>query len=89
VRRGAVESWLVLDGEPEGATDGQRVWGTSLHGLFESDPFRAAFLGIEASRSFAVAREAQLDALADHLEAHLDLDRLWSIAAAANGPRTH
>ena len=77
VRGGA--PWLVLDGEPEGATDGERVWGTSLHGVFEADGFRAAFLGITASASFGAAREAQLDAVADHLAEHLDLaaiDRL-------------
>ena len=73
------DPWLELEGRPEGATDGRRVWGTSLHGLFESDGFRAAFLGLAASRSFAAAREQQLDAVADHLAEHLDLaavDRL-------------
>jgi adenosylcobyric acid synthase len=65
--------WLTLDGEPEGATDGKRVWGTSLHGIFEADGFRAAFLGIAATASFAAAREQQLEAVADHLQAHVDI----------------
>ncbi len=53
--------------------------GTSLHGLFEEDGFRAAFLTQVAARrgkrwtgsglSFAAAREAQIDRLADALEA--------------------
>jgi len=72
-------SWLTLDGEPEGATDGRRVWGTSLHGLFESDGFRAAFLGIASSTSFAAQREAQLDGVADLLEAHLDLAAVFAL----------
>jgi len=66
--------WLVLNGEDEGATDGARLYGTSLHGLFEADEFRAAFLGLAGPTwSFAAAREQQLDRMADLLEAHLDL----------------
>jgi adenosylcobyric acid synthase len=62
------------------------VRGTNLHGLFEEDGFRAAFLRhvaaargksfLAAGVSFTAAREAQLDRLADMLEAHLDLDRV-------------
>jgi adenosylcobyric acid synthase len=74
----ATNPWVQLDDaygtEPEGATSGGRFYGTTLHGLFEDDGFRAAFLGIDPSGvSFAAAREAQLDRLADLLEAHLDL----------------
>ena len=57
--------------------------GTSLHGIFESDGFRAGLLvEVGASRgkrfipagvSFSAARSAQFDRLADLLEAHLDL----------------
>jgi adenosylcobyric acid synthase len=79
--------WIELDdiwgAEADGArsSDG-RVLGTTLHGLFESDGFRAAFLAEMAGRrgkpfspsgvSFAAAREAQLDRLADLVETHLD-----------------
>ena len=81
--------WLHLDdvygAEDEGAVEpGEaRILGTSLHGLFEQDGFRAAFLTevgrrrdktfVPAGVSFAAAREAQFDRLADLLEAHLDM----------------
>jgi adenosylcobyric acid synthase len=73
----ANDPWIVLDDAygagPEGSQRG-RFSGTTLHGVFEDDGFRAAFLGTEPSGvSFAAAREAQLDRLADMLEAHLDL----------------
>jgi adenosylcobyric acid synthase len=76
---------LALDGRPEGAitADGQ-VMGCYLHGLFSSDAFRAHFLGRFGQRA-QVAYEQQvdaaLDALADHLEAHGVIDRLWPLAA--------
>ncbi|MCU1378552.1 MAG: cobyric acid synthase CobQ [Acidimicrobiales bacterium] len=83
VGRGEAVPWLTLDGEDEGATDGGRHWGTSLHGLFEADAFRAAFLGIAQGASFAAAREHQLDAMADLLEAHLDLAAVEALINSA------
>jgi adenosylcobyric acid synthase len=83
-------------GEPEGtrSADG-RVLGTSLHGLLEADGFRTALLGAVAGRakqawgasgvSFAAARAARFDRLADALEAHLDLAALERLIARA-GP---
>ena len=72
------------------ACDGDRlVFGTSLHGLFESDAFRESFLGlVGASRgkdwvpsgiSFADAREFQIDRVADVCEMYLDTDALWRL----------
>jgi adenosylcobyric acid synthase len=63
----------------EGATSADgRVIGSYLHGMFRNDDFRAAFLrglGAEASNvSYDGAVEATLDALADHIETHLDVD---------------
>jgi adenosylcobyric acid synthase len=67
-----------LDGCREGA-----VWGTTWHGALENDGFRRAFL-TEVARAagrafipvpdtdFAALREAQLDALGDLVEQHLD-----------------
>ncbi len=71
------------DGREGARTDGGRIAGTSLHGLLEADGFRAAFLTDVARRaghrwnpggvSFAAAREARFDRLAEALEEHLDL----------------
>jgi adenosylcobyric acid synthase len=76
---------LRLGGRGDGAVsvDG-RVAGTYLHGLFGSGEFRRAFLGRLGVASDGVAHEARveatLDALADHLETHLDLDALLAAA---------
>jgi adenosylcobyric acid synthase len=96
--------WITLvDGwgtEAEGAADvAGRVLGTSLHGLFETDGFRRAFLAAVAARrgkayapsglSFAAAREEQFDRLADLVETHLDIaaiERLIACGAAVPVP---
>ncbi len=77
---------LELSGRPEGAisADG-RVMGCYLHGLFAADGFRSAFLSRLRDRATSgVAYEAgierTLDNLAEHLEAHLDLDALLEAA---------
>lgn len=80
----AERPFALVDGVPEGAVRG-RVLGTYLHGLFASDAFRRAFLGTmgiapEASLDYEAGVEATLDALAAHLEAHLDLDALLKLA---------
>jgi len=96
VERGpGTPAWVHLDdaagAEEEGAVEPDRaaVVGTSVHGLFESDGFRASFLTevgrrrgkafVPAGTSFRAAREAQIDRLADLLEAHVDLDRMFSL----------
>ncbi len=74
----------LADGSPEGAVspDG-RVIGTYVHGLFADDRQRAAWLarfGGTANISYDSSVENTLDALAAHLAAHLDLDRLLKLA---------
>jgi adenosylcobyric acid synthase len=58
--------------------------GSYLHGCFSSDEFRSKFLkslGVQASAlRFEQTIETTLDGLAQHLEAHLDLDRLLTLA---------
>ncbi len=74
-----------IAGRPEGAIapDG-RVMGSYLHGMFASDAFRAAFLSAlgakVAARSHQAEVETTLDALAAHIEAHLDVAGLLGLA---------
>ncbi|WP_235816260.1 cobyric acid synthase [Phaeovulum vinaykumarii] len=82
---GLTRPWLMLDGRPEGAisADGH-VSGCYVHGLFGSDSFRRHWLsGLGAAVSgldYEAQVEATLDALADHVEASLDLDALLALA---------
>jgi adenosylcobyric acid synthase len=69
---------------PEGAisADG-RVMGSYLHGMFRDDRFRAAWLegfGVAASTAYDATVEQTLEALADHLEAHLDVEGILAAA---------
>jgi len=93
---GGATSWLALDDSfgsaPEGAASADgTVLGTNLHGLFEADGFRVAFLeAVAAGRAktfrpggvcFAAARQAQFDRLADLLAAHLDIGAIERLIA--------
>ncbi len=74
----------LADGSAEGAisADG-RVLGTYVHGLFADDLQRAAWLARfqgTATIAYDDLVERTLDALAAHLAAHLDLDRLLTLA---------
>jgi adenosylcobyric acid synthase len=96
------ERWLTLEpGAPEGEVESAQapadlVYGTTLHGLFEEDRFRAAFLSAVASAqgrswhpagaSFVQARERQIDAVADACAASLDTDALWRLVEAGAMP---
>jgi len=75
---------LTISGRPDGAasSDG-RVQGTYVHGLFGSDAFRRAWLadfGVSSQLGYEARVEQAIDGLADHLEAHLDVDRIVEIA---------
>jgi adenosylcobyric acid synthase len=93
------EPFAILDDEfgrqREGVSvDGGRMTGTNLHGLFESDRFRRAFLAAVAGRrhktwrpstvNFAEARESQIDRLADMIERHLDVEAILGLIATAS-----
>ena len=97
-RRDGSPGWIHLDDcygrEDDGALDAEaRVLGTSLHGLFEQDGFRGAFLTevgrragktfVPAGVSFAAARDTQFERLADLIEAHLDVDAVDALIEGA------
>jgi adenosylcobyric acid synthase len=98
--------WLSLSGsspsecdrDVESACDRTgRIFGTSLHGLFEQDRFRAEFLRDVAEArgnawrpsesSFAEAREHQIDRVAAACAAYLDTDALWRLVESADTAR--
>ncbi len=73
-----------VDGAAEGAAspDG-RVIGSYLHGMFAGDGFRAAFLGrfgAASNSAYDASVGAALDALADHMQRHLDVAGLFALA---------
>ncbi|MCZ4281945.1 cobyric acid synthase [Kiloniella laminariae] len=78
--------YLGDDNRPEGCLiKGGQVSGCYLHGLFSSDGFRNSFLSRIKSRtnhdfSYEAEIDATLDALANHLEEHVDIDRILEIA---------
>jgi adenosylcobyric acid synthase len=79
-----VRPLVVIEGRADGASSANgRVGGTYVHGLFTGDAFRKVWLaqfGIASSLAYEARIESALDALADHLEAHLDIDRILEIA---------
>jgi adenosylcobyric acid synthase len=87
------------NGEPARLTDGWvapggRVWGAYVHGLFDSDAFRRAFLasigqvrGLSppdgGNFSWQAFQEEQLDRLAETVRRHLDMAKIRTLLRAA------
>ncbi len=77
--------FALVSNAPEGATSADgRVMGSYLHGMFRDDAFRRAFLkdlgAAPSNLDYDGTVEATIDALAAHMETHLDLDRLFALA---------
>jgi len=98
VARCAEAAWFEVDGYPQGYRRGQ-VFGTHWHGLFDNDDFRRLWLTGAAAAAgrdgFVVAdgvdvaarRDAQLDLMADLLDAHLDVDAVTALLDGDPPPR--
>ena len=73
---------LDLSTGADGAmTPDGRISGCYVHGLFSSDSYRTAFLqqlrpAARAAMAYEAGIDATLEALADHLEEHLDLEAM-------------
>ena len=81
-----VRPFAKVNGAPDGArsADG-RIEGAYLHGAFASDAFRRAWLtragaAPAAGFRYGAAVEGAIDALADGVEAAVDIDALLSLA---------
>ena len=77
--------FALLAGRGEGAVSADGlVEGSYLHGMFAEDAFRSAYLrglGVAPSgTNYDAGVEAALDALAAHLETHLDVAGLLALA---------
>ncbi|HXP30650.1 MAG TPA: cobyric acid synthase [Stellaceae bacterium] len=78
---------LLESGEDGAVSENGRIAGCHLHGLFAGDEFRRAFLARlggagDPALHWERRIEDTLDALADHLEANLDVPALLAIAHA-------
>ncbi|MFQ5622239.1 MAG: cobyric acid synthase [Paracoccaceae bacterium] len=79
--------WLEIGSRREGAVSADgRVSGCYVHGVFAADGFRRVFLEKLGAAGSALAYgeevEAALDALAAHLERHVNIDLVMTIALA-------
>jgi adenosylcobyric acid synthase len=83
---------LDLAGRRDGAVSADgRIMGCYVHGLFAADAVRHAFLARLKERAssgvcFEQQIDATLDALAAHLEAHVDLEALLALAHSRSDP---
>lgn len=78
--------WGLLT-DPEQGRSRVRIWGTYLHGIFDADSFRHAFLN-NLRRDFGLAPKAatgiyrlgpELDRLADAVENSLDMPAVLAL----------
>jgi cobyric acid synthase CobQ len=77
------------------ASEDGKLWGTFMHGVLHNDSFRRAWLNklrgdrgwipLQASLRFFERREAAFDRLADHVRAHLDMDRIIALLQRQRG----
>ncbi|MCM3626090.1 cobyric acid synthase [Paenibacillus glycanilyticus] len=85
-----VHPLLTINGQSEGAiSEDGRIFGTYIHGIFHNDAFRRQYLnmvrkqkGLAALEEILPFRSRQLEAfdrLADHVRAHLDMEKLYGI----------
>jgi adenosylcobyric acid synthase len=98
VARCSEAPWFEVDGSPQGYRRGQ-VFGTHWHGLFDNDDFRRRWLTLAAASAgrdgFVVAddvnvaarRDAQLNLMADLIDAHLDVDAIAGLLDSGPPPR--
>ncbi|OBF57538.1 cobyric acid synthase CobQ [Mycobacterium sp. 852002-50816_SCH5313054-b] len=97
--RCAEDAWFTVGSRPHGIARGA-VFGTHWHGLLDNDDFRRGWLTrvadaagrsgfVLADTNVAARRDAQLDAIADLLAAHLDVDAVLDLLEGPPPRRPH
>lgn len=72
----------LIDGTPEGYFDGDKCWGTYIHGIFDNDAVVEDLIRsmggtpIEGQESYQSAKETNYNRLADHMDKHLDINAI-------------
>jgi len=90
-----IEASEILEGDATGdegaASENGRVWGTSIHGLFDQAEFRRSWLNrvrgrkglppisLHESKLVTTQLGAELDRWADHLEKYLSMDVIYPV----------
>lgn len=98
--RGPVRHPFLLNDEmPEGASaENGRIWGTYVHGIFDNDAFRRAWLNAlregkgwpprpDSGYRHRERREAAFDRLAAHVEKFVDMDAIYGLIGYARKKR--
>ena len=80
-----INSWLTVDGKSvSAATSDGSILGCYIHGIFSNDTFRSNFiesLGATPSNfNFNEKIDSTLDLLSKHVERHVNIDKLISLA---------
>ncbi|MDN5940792.1 MAG: cobyric acid synthase [Nitrospira sp.] len=81
----------IVRGDEGAASENGRVWGSSIHGLFDQAAFRRGWLNrarawkglvpisLHESELVAIQLSAELDRWADHLEACVNMDAIYPL----------
>lgn len=82
---GTLRPFVTIEGRPDGAVSASgKISGCYVHGLFANDAFRKFWQrqigGASSDFNYEAHVEETLDQLAEHIEAHVDVDTLLSLA---------
>ncbi|CAH0529611.1 cobyric acid synthase [Vibrio hippocampi] len=75
---------ILADGRPEGAISyDQQIFGSYIHGLFDAEKVLPTIVNWVNGEAIAEAgikhkQESAIDRIADAIESHMDLTRLWT-----------